>query len=124
MVLRRQLCLLQLEVLQRNPGNPLIVLDQQDVLVLEAVVDLIQHGHHAVHELLPEVLDRERVPEVVITRLAQQRHVLHLEHPQSRRTKLEVPVFQMGIKYLSELLEADGEHLDHQWVVLDLFSEA
>ena len=81
MVLRRQLCLLQLEVLQRNPGNPLVVLDQQDVLVLEAVVDLIQHGHHAVHELLPEVLDRERVPEVVITRLAQQRHVLHLEHP-------------------------------------------
>ena len=69
----------EVRVSEGDATDPLIKLRQHYVIVLVLFLDFVEHGHHRVHEVNPEFLRVQGIPEVVGLSHALYGQVLHFK---------------------------------------------
>ena len=104
-------------------SDPLIIFDEENVLVLGLLARFVQDCHHAVHERHPEVSHRQRVPKVTALRLILEPRPIHFEQLQRRRLEFELSIHRVPLKYLLELFESQGQLTNYERLILYLFSK-
>ena len=88
------------------------------MVVLRWVPKLVNDRHHAVNEWWPEVLGRERIPEVAWVSDVLLIHILHLENVEGRAVKFEDAFETVLIKNDFELFETSCKRVHHLQVIL------